>query len=114
MGHQRRPDDVSTLRIMGVLQRISLAYLLAAIPFTLARYRETAARDRGAFHRRLIRRVAVLFALGLVLNASTMLLEWAINGAPMDVSTLRIMGVLQRISLAYLLAVLLVSAAEQN
>ncbi len=50
----------------------------------------------------------VLFALGLVLNASTMVLEWAINGAPLDVSTIRIMGVLQRISLAYLLAVLLV------
>ncbi len=80
----------------------------AAIPFTLARYRETAAQDRGAFHRRLIRRVMVLFALGLVLNASTMVLEWAINGAPLDVSTIRIMGVLQRISLAYLLAVLLV------
>jgi predicted acyltransferase len=82
----------------------------AAIPFTLARYRETAAQDRSAFHQRLIRRVAVLFALGLVLNASTTVLEWAINGAPLDLSTLRIMGVLQRISLAYLLAVLLVLA----
>lgn len=80
----------------------------AAIPFTLARYRETAAEDRGTFHRRLIRRVVTLFALGLALNGSTMVLEWAINGAPLDVSTLRIMGVLQRISLAYLLAVLLV------
>jgi predicted acyltransferase len=82
----------------------------AAIPFTLARYRETAAQDRSAFHQRLIRRVAVLFALGLVLNASTTVLEWAINDAPLDLSTLRIMGVLQRISLAYLLAVLLVLA----
>jgi len=80
----------------------------AAIPFTLSRYRETAASDRSAFYRRLMRRVAVLFALGLVLNASSMLMEWAINDAPVDTSTLRIMGVLQRISLAYLLAVLLV------
>ncbi|MDX1576164.1 MAG: hypothetical protein R3285_08215, partial [Kiloniellales bacterium] len=80
----------------------------AAIPFTLARYRATAAEDRSAFHGRLIRRVAALFALGLILNASTVVLEWAINGAPLDLSGLRIMGVLQRISLAYLLAVLLV------
>lgn len=80
----------------------------AAIPFTLARYRDTAAPDRGAFHRRLVRRVVVLFALGLVLDASFMLMDWAINGAPVDLSTLRIMGVLQRISLTYLLAVLLV------
>lgn len=80
----------------------------AAIPFTLARYRAAAPEGRGAFHRRLIRRVAVLFALGLVLNFSSELLDWAVNGAPVDVSTLRIMGVLQRIALAYLLAVLLV------
>jgi predicted acyltransferase len=80
----------------------------AALPFTLARYHATAAEDRGAFRRRLVRRVAVLFALGVVLNASTTVLEWAINGAPLDLSTLRIMGVLQRIALAYLIAVLLV------
>ena len=80
----------------------------AALPFTLARYRDTAAPERGAFHRRLIRRVVVLFALGLVLNASTTLLDWAVNSAPLDLTTLRIMGVLQRISLTYLLAALLV------
>ena len=82
----------------------------AAIPFTLDRYRATAAGERSAFYGRLIRRVAVLFALGLVLNASSMVMEWAINGAPLDPSTLRIMGVLQRIALAYLLAVALVLA----
>ena len=82
----------------------------AAIPFTLAHYRE-AGGDRAAFYGRLIRRVVWLFGLGLVLNASAMVMEWALNGAPVDISTLRIMGVLQRISLAYLLAVLLVLAA---
>jgi len=80
----------------------------AALPFTLARYRATAAEDRGALRQRLVRRVVVLFALGVVLNASTLVLEWAINGAPLDLSTLRIMGVLQRIALAYLIAVVLV------
>jgi len=82
----------------------------AAIPFTLARYRASGAAERGAFQRRLIRRVAALFALGLVLNASGMVMEWAVNGAPVDLATLRIMGVLQRIALAYLLAVALVLA----
>ena len=80
----------------------------AAIPFTLERYRATAAGERSAFYSRLMRRVAVLFALGLILNASSMVMEWALNGAPLDPSTLRIMGVLQRIALAYLLAVVLV------
>lgn len=80
----------------------------AALPFTLARYRETAPEGREAFYRRLMRRVLLLFLLGLLLNASTGLLEWALNGAPLDTSTLRILGVLQRIALAYLIACLLV------
>ncbi len=81
-----------------------------ALPFTLARYRDAAPAGREAFYRRLLRRVLLLFLLGLLLNASTGVLEWALNRAPLDTSTLRIMGVLQRIALTYLIACLLALA----
>lgn len=76
----------------------------AAIPFTLAH------GDGGFPYGRLLRRVVVLFALGLILNAANPVLDWAINGKAIDVDTIRVMGVLQRIALAYLLAVALIAA----
>jgi predicted acyltransferase len=81
----------------------------AAIPFTLARYHERGCLHCTALCARVLRRVVLLFALGLLLNASTPILDWALNDRPPDFGTLRIMGVLQRISLAYLLAMLIVT-----
>lgn len=81
----------------------------AAIPFTLAGYGDRRA-GRGELYLRILRRVLLLFALGLVLNLATPLLQWAMQGKAVDWDTLRIMGVLQRIALAYLLAMILILA----
>jgi predicted acyltransferase len=63
----------------------------AAVPFALARRRGTQRR----VGRHIVRRAAILFALGLVLNA--------IEGAtPMTWATFRIPGVLQRIAVVFL------------
>ena len=63
----------------------------AAVPFALARRRQLP-RGVGAH---VLRRAAILFALGLVLNAIEM-------PAPLAWATFRIPGVLQRIALVYL------------
>ena len=57
------------------------------------------------------RRAAIIFALGLFLNA-TPFMRWSAEGELVmrEVSTLRIMGVLQRIALAYFFAALIVRA----
>ena len=62
----------------------------AAVPFALARRRGT-----QSVRRHVIRRAAILFALGLILNA----IETA---PPVSLATFRIPGVLQRIALVYL------------
>jgi len=68
-----------------------------AIAFSLSKY--TSANQAGwSIYGRIVRRSAILFALGLLLNGF-----WNY-----DWGTIRIMGVLQRISLAYLLAALIV------
>src|ERR1041385_2285551 len=60
----------------------------ATIPFAFA---NRAARGDGRLHRRILRRALLLFALGLLLN-----------GFPYyNLSTIRIMGILQRIALCY-------------
>jgi predicted acyltransferase len=63
----------------------------AAVPFAMVRRREA----RRSVHRHVIRRGAILFAMGLVLNAieAPPPLRWA---------TFRVPGVLQRIALVYL------------
>jgi predicted acyltransferase len=63
----------------------------AAVPFALARRRDAAAPVR----RHVFRRAAILFALGLVLNAIE-------SPQPLHWETFRIPGVLQRIALVYL------------
>jgi predicted acyltransferase len=63
----------------------------AAVPFALARRRHL---PRGV-HLHVVRRAAILFALGLVLNAIEM-------PPPLAWATFRIPGVLQRIALVYL------------
>jgi predicted acyltransferase len=62
----------------------------AAVPFALARRRETS----GRVHTHVIRRALILFALGLALNA----IETA---PPIHWTTFRIPGVLQRIAIVY-------------
>jgi predicted acyltransferase len=75
-----------------------------AMAFSLAKYTDPTVTSSlthaswGAIYWRIIRRSLILFALGLLLNGF-----WNY-----DWSTIRIMGVLQRISLTYLLATLIV------
>ncbi|MCL1464245.1 acyltransferase family protein [Argonema galeatum] len=66
-----------------------------AMFFSLSKYTK-AFRPTASVYRRIITRSAILFALGLLLNGF-----WTY-----DFTTIRIMGVLQRISVAYLLAAL--------
>ena len=68
-----------------------------AIAFSLSKY-TSANRGGWSIYGRIVRRSAILFVLGLLLNGF-----WNY-----DWGTIRIMGVLQRISLAYLLAALIV------
>ncbi|GAX37241.1 acyltransferase family protein [Nodularia sp. NIES-3585] len=63
-----------------------------AMTFSLSKYTEKV-------YSRIFRRAAILFALGLLLNGF-----WNQGIWTFDLSNIRIMGVLQRISLAYLLA----------
>ncbi|HAA27271.1 MAG TPA: DUF5009 domain-containing protein [Cyanobacteria bacterium UBA8553] len=74
-----------------------------AMPFSFAKYTPEN-RPTAAVYWRILRRGVVLFALGLLLALFSLFLDWAIAGKPINFSTLRIMGVLQRISLAYVLA----------
>jgi predicted acyltransferase len=54
---------------------------------------------------RIARRTAILFLLGLLLNTSSIALDVLLNNAPIEnFAKIRIMGVLQRISLAYLIS----------
>jgi len=62
----------------------------AAVPFAMARRRG----EPRVVRRHVLRRAAILFALGLVLNA--------IESPPIDWAAFRIPGVLQRIALVYL------------
>jgi predicted acyltransferase len=68
-----------------------------AIAFSLSKYTEGNQPTSGVYWR-IVRRSLILFALGLLLNGF-----WNY-----DWSSIRIMGVLQRISLTYLLAALIV------
>ncbi|NET62125.1 MAG: DUF1624 domain-containing protein [Symploca sp. SIO2E6] len=74
-----------------------------AMAFSLAKYTKEN-QPTAAVYWRIARRCALLFALGLFLNGLTLVLDWLLNGKSIDWSTFRILGVLQRISLAYLLA----------
>jgi predicted acyltransferase len=69
-----------------------------AMAFSLAKYTEGEKSTTPALYWRIVSRAIILFALGLLLNGF-----WNY-----DFSTIRIMGVLQRISVAYLLAALAV------
>lgn len=66
----------------------------AAMAFAFARYTQHRTPPQKEVYLRILKRSAILFALGLFLNGFY----------TYDWSTIRIMGVLQRISLAYLLS----------
>jgi predicted acyltransferase len=83
-----------------------------AIPFSLAHYEAGDGGWDSRLYRRILRRTVLLFALGLALNAATPVLQWLMHGKAIDWTMLRIMGVLQRISLAYLLAIVLILALD--
>ncbi len=68
-----------------------------AMAFSLAKYTD-GSRPKRSVYGRILRRSAILFALGLLLNGFYQY-DW---------ENMRIMGVLQRISLAYLISSLLV------
>ena len=68
-----------------------------AMTFSLSKYTEN--KPTASIYRRILRRAAILFALGLLLNGF-----WNQGLWTFDFSSIRIMGVLQRISLTYLLA----------
>lgn len=75
-----------------------------AMAFSLSKY-TLENRPSAAIYWRIGRRCALLFALGLLLACFSFILDWLLNGSPPpDFRTIRIMGVLQRIGLAYLLA----------
>jgi predicted acyltransferase len=73
-----------------------------AMAFSLSKYTEKNKPDVSVYWR-ILRRAAILFALGILLNGF-----WNKGVWTFDFSTLRIMGVLQRISLSYLFASLVV------
>jgi len=79
----------------------------AAMAFSMAKYTEGERAGKPLPTRvywRIGRRCLLLFVLGLLLNGFS---GFLVNGV-YDFSTIRIMGVLQRIALAYLLAALIV------
>lgn len=84
-----------------------------AMPFSLAKYTPEN-RPTPQVYTRIIRRGLILFALGLLLTLSTMLLDLLFKGIALDFSTIRIMGVLQRIGLAYVIAAFAVLQLPQR
>ncbi|GAB1543549.1 lpg1661 family Dot/Icm T4SS effector [Scytonema sp. NUACC21] len=73
-----------------------------AMAFSLSKYTDNS-KPAAPVYWRILRRAAILFALGLLLNGF-----WNKGLWTFDLSTIRMMGVLQRISLTYLLASLAV------
>ncbi|QIR37708.1 acyltransferase family protein [Tolypothrix sp. PCC 7910] len=73
-----------------------------AMTFSLSKYTE-GDKPKSAVYWRILRRAAILFALGLLLNGF-----WNKGIWTFDLSSIRLMGVLQRIGLAYLFASLIV------
>ena len=65
---------------------------------------------------RIVRRAAILFILGLLLNTSSIALDVLLNSAPVEnFGKIRIMGVLQRIGLAYFIsAIAILNLSPRN
>ncbi|MCC3430886.1 MAG: DUF1624 domain-containing protein, partial [Microcoleus sp. PH2017_04_SCI_O_A] len=76
-----------------------------AMSFSLSKYTETTTKIETNIYWRIARRAAILFVLGLLLNTSSIALDVLLNGAPVEnFGKIRIMGVLQRIGLAYFIS----------
>ncbi|MTJ50344.1 acyltransferase family protein [Dolichospermum sp. UHCC 0259] len=73
-----------------------------AMTFSLSKYSEEN-KPTQAVYLRILRRTAILFILGLILNGF-----WNKGVWTFDLSSIRLMGVLQRIALSYLFASLIV------
>ena len=73
-----------------------------AMTFSLAKY-TAQNKPTKAVYLRILRRTAILFILGLVLNGF-----WNQGVGTFDLSSIRLMGILQRIALTYLFASLIV------
>jgi predicted acyltransferase len=78
-----------------------------AMPFSFAKY-TTENRPTAKVYWRIVRRGLLLFAFGLFLTLSSIALDWVLKGLPPDFSKMRIMGVLQRISISYVISAFLV------
>lgn len=77
-----------------------------AMAFSLAKY-TMGKKPKSDAYKQIIRRSLILFALGLLLNGSSIVMDWLLNDTPIsELANIRIMGVLQRISVAYFLAAL--------
>ncbi|MBW4605300.1 MAG: DUF5009 domain-containing protein [Calothrix sp. FI2-JRJ7] len=74
-----------------------------AMAFSFAKYTDDNRPDIKVYWR-ILRRGALLFGFGLLLAIFSPFLDLILKGIPIDFGKLRIMGVLQRISLAYMLA----------
>ena len=71
-------------------------------------------RPTKIVYQRIIQRTLILFFLGLFLALLSLTLDALFNSKPFDISTLRIMGVLQRIALCYFFASLIVLNFSQK
>ena len=114
-----------------------------AMSFSLSKYTQTAKKSGGAkfqlleteeqknadkkpasgfllpashIYWRIARRAAILFILGLLLNTSSIALDVVLNSAPVEnFGKIRIMGVLQRIGLAYFIsAIAILNLSPRN
>ena len=114
-----------------------------AMSFSLSKYTQTAKKSGGAkfqlleteeqknadkkpascfvlpvsnIYWRIARRAAILFILGLLLNTSSIALDVLLNSAPVaNFGKIRIMGVLQRIGLAYFIsAIAILNLSPRN
>ncbi len=87
-----------------------------AMSFSLSKYTETTTKIETNIYWRIARRAAILFILGLLLNTSSIALDVLLKGAPLEnFGKIRIMGVLQRIGLAYAIsAIAILNLSPRN
>jgi predicted acyltransferase len=102
IGQQFEHAKWEGFRFYDLIFPLFLFLVGAVLPFSLARLGE---RDRTAAYRRLARRTALLFALGLLCNG-VLRFDW---------SNLRVAGVLQRIAVCYgIAAVILLNTGTRG
>ncbi len=69
---------------------------------------------RNSSTKRILKRAAILFALGILFNIYPSVLEYLILDEPVAIEHLRLFGILQRLALAYLFGALLVQAIKNE